>query len=958
MNTKNCLHIFLLLAFLLIPSFVLNAQVATTSEPEYPGIDDPAVFLEEEKIPDVYVVGYTVDNQSLNAEDIVTGKFTLTNKSNYDATQLYYYLSLVEYENDDREKIIGRYGPIMSEQPLFVSAWQDKEVSFSYGVPKVVGDGYLVLHIETFLDSKIPMGSGEVPVTVSGAERPFRVSSLKVTVDEKEFGAQDGPTIQPNSVGYAELVFSDVPESINITPVLTVSDLSPLGEEVKKTLEQVTLTPANNTLSLELPTEGLKPGVYTAAFEFIKDGIVVAPTAYARYIVGGDIVNIEAVTVNKDFVKKGEIVTVTAAFSSAPIDIVLGEKPLIGSGVVYFSLKDKEGNIIGSANSNVNYDTDMQVSVDITAERKSDTLYVEVNATKDATVLDTYSTLLSNPEKKQNSSHAYQIILIAIGIMIVMIGILVMCRKTFKKEVVLGAIIILSAGIFSGAWVYAAGSFNDSQRTAFLNGTDPTQNIGSGTLSYKGGGPAGAAGATLKINSPAPDSFMNPGQAFDLSGTMSWRTCLNSGGTGYIQVKVFDQNGIQVGTTQDKNISKGITGTEGQYGGINATGVVKNNLAPTTGTKFYAEVYGYISDPYGYYGGWQKKAIRFQLNALNPVCGSANGVTTSTPPSGSSLCSSGTPSAVTTNTNDYAWSCTSGANVNCSAPRTPGVCGSATSTASFNFPASNLCSSGTPANQTTSTTAAPHTWNCVGPNSGPSASCSVNRCASGQTFCSVTNSCLPSGQSCGTSTLSVQSSGATSVAISSSISAYAGTTNYSRNSSTTISTTLTAPIVSGKTFNSWSGCNSTNGANRTCTVSVAGGQSKTVIADYSSSATTTCTSPYLQCNSLICTRDPLCDSSTGVSSSGLIDIEARLVPGIQEKDKNCSITWSMTGATAGLVCDVYENGNLYPDNDSAASGYQVESGSEYQIMCKDSLDVAQAYSKTLKCVLNPGVNEI
>ncbi len=85
-----------------------------------------------------------------------------------------------------------------------------------------------------------------------------------------------------------------------------------------------------------------------------------------------------------------------------------------------------------------------------------------------------------------------------------------------------------------------------------------------------------------------------------------------------------------------------------------------------------------------------------------------------------------------------------------------------------------------------------------------------------------------------TYTLTVNSSGATGVAIGASPTAYAGTTNYSKTgiaSGTGI--TLTAPSTQGgATFSSWSGCNSASGV--TCSVTM--NASKTVTANYSSGA--------------------------------------------------------------------------------------------------------------------------
>ncbi len=81
-------------------------------------------------------------------------------------------------------------------------------------------------------------------------------------------------------------------------------------------------------------------------------------------------------------------------------------------------------------------------------------------------------------------------------------------------------------------------------------------------------------------------------------------------------------------------------------------------------------------------------------------------------------------------------------------------------------------------------------------------------------------------------TLTVKSTGASSIYITSNPSTYDGTTDYTKtNIPNGTSITLTAPATSGNTrFSSWTGCDSTNPANRTCTVTLNG--NKAVTANY------------------------------------------------------------------------------------------------------------------------------
>jgi hypothetical protein len=97
-------------------------------------------------------------------------------------------------------------------------------------------------------------------------------------------------------------------------------------------------------------------------------------------------------------------------------------------------------------------------------------------------------------------------------------------------------------------------------------------------------------------------------------------------------------------------------------------------------------------------------------------------------------------------------------------------------------------------------------------------------------------SCLVAGSTPSTYTLTVNSSGATGVAIGAVPTTYAGTSNYSKTGITAgTSLTLSAPSTAGSaTFSNWTGCDSVSGVNCSLTMSAA----KTVTASYSSALAT------------------------------------------------------------------------------------------------------------------------
>jgi hypothetical protein len=114
-------------------------------------------------------------------------------------------------------------------------------------------------------------------------------------------------------------------------------------------------------------------------------------------------------------------------------------------------------------------------------------------------------------------------------------------------------------------------------------------------------------------------------------------------------------------------------------------------------------------------------------HVVNGVCGSADGVPTSTAPI-SNLCSAGTASAVT-GTGPWYWSCAGskgGTTASCSAPYSPapinGQCGPANGVPASTAPTTGLCSVGL-ASSVTGT--GPWNWSCNGSNGGTTASCSA-----------------------------------------------------------------------------------------------------------------------------------------------------------------------------------------------------------------------------------------
>lgn len=118
-----------------------------------------------------------------------------------------------------------------------------------------------------------------------------------------------------------------------------------------------------------------------------------------------------------------------------------------------------------------------------------------------------------------------------------------------------------------------------------------------------------------------------------------------------------------------------------------------------------------------------------------PLCGSAQGTTTSTQPSGTAACTSGSPVNYK-DTPNWSWNCRNGNQFDsCSAsrPSTNGVCGTGNATTVNQQPSgTDACVSGTFSD--TADSNGIWRWSCQGTGAGSSASCSATQGASAASF--------------------------------------------------------------------------------------------------------------------------------------------------------------------------------------------------------------------------------
>jgi hypothetical protein len=184
-------------------------------------------------------------------------------------------------------------------------------------------------------------------------------------------------------------------------------------------------------------------------------------------------------------------------------------------------------------------------------------------------------------------------------------------------------------------------------------------------------------------------------------------------------------------------------------------------------------------------------------------------------------------------------------------------------------------------------------------------STSGNNC----TVSMTSNKTVTAGYATPTYTLSVNSSGASAVPISSSTSStYTGTTNYSRSGiSSGTSITLTAPSTAGNAgFSSWSGCSSTSGNN--CTVSMI--SNKTVTAGYTAATyTLSVNSSGASGVSIGSSTSSIYAGTTNYSKSGISSGTSITLTAPSTAGNAGFSSWSGCSSTSGNNCTVSMTSN-------------------------------------------------
>jgi len=871
-------------------------------------------------VADVVITDITVNqNTQLTNGSKIDGTISFYNETDRFIPEFTYTIGLVDKTEND----FAQVGKIILG-PETINGKQVKKVNYSYTIPKSLPEGQSSLFVRTFSAGGRPGGRFVLPLSISKTDNLtfLVVKKAGVIVDEKAYSIQEGPTVSDTQLLKLMIGFGDQTLKEALTPHVVINDTQ-VGE--KKILEQdlPAITVATSSYVFEYPVaiKELKSGVYSASISFLdKDGNQRAETIDFRFIKQGQISSIKEIIVSRDSLEKEESFNVVVDTLGAPYDIERQVQDALKNPNINIKVFNESGILIASHSGPIEIGTTLNIPM--VASEKSAAIRVEAELKDGEALIDTYN--LKHTDKfdeivRQMENKA-KIINMIVTLLVVIIAILLSIffinkKKKLSTASIIPLIILAFAVSFIPSQSQAYTVLMDGGRQISVTVSNPLSAPGK-YYQYREDIPfyieSSASACNNVDNSRSKLTVYNPTQTVPQQATGKDGELQYAKKTG---TPIYDMNFLgsvgTLGSDSSGNASDDSTDHTVVHLKNKVSGNITDDLAPGT-----YRLYIKVTRTYTYNDGSEDVATEYGYqnftvvdNTVIGACGSSNGQAYTTAPV-TNLCSTGTASAVTTNSTTYTWSCT-GSNtsattddVSCSATRN--VC----SNGSTDYPTctSNVCANG-----------ATNYPDC-------------NVCTINQQLCN--EQCIPLGQCCGD--------------------------NQCQSGEICNNGTCTVDV-----------CDNLTGAQVSCPAgyTCSSGQctegpscpTGSIRCDGQCVSGSTC--PVVPPNG---NGDNSGNGNTGggANTTGNTIIETYVVtPQIVNKGAQCILEWGVkNSASKPVTCTITGGRQSFINVVNTILDFTTETGSiqsstDFTLTCTDASEPAKSEAETVKCVVNPNILE-
>lgn len=559
--------IFILVGIIFSAGSIVSAQTATGNLNLVEAT--PEQLAEMNNLPSVEVKDISLLKNVYAVGEVVTGKVTILNGRDYNIPDLKYKVSLVgDYQEN------GLAGVAYTSQffgPVFLKASEEKEIIFNYTLPQNVAGKGLGIQIQFYTASGLPLSWRDSLVEITGVTSVLKVAEAYVSVGEKKYGLQAGPTLSATKPGIINIrVENPLGQEKVLTPVINIYDRTVSGALLKTIKLNSFTVSAKETKSFAWPISYLdQAGVYEVAVDFVDaTNVKTVPTVLARYIVGGAIATIQRVTLDKNILVAGEAYNMEVSYSGTPNDIDTLPTASVNSLKLAITVTNENDKVISTYNQELDFNKGTSLSIPLVSDLAAQNIFVKIVVTDSANnTVSTYSSELTGNVLSPDG-HG---VLWALGALVVLLVIIISIfnrKNKAVKTLVVFALVFISAGLFSA---------NTASASIVWTKNVSWNNLGN-----------------TYINLSSPNSVLAPGEHFKITGSMTTIACANSSQSVVIKRSDISTTHGNTPSAQTYNINNYFYRSGGEVGTFTGQlSLAKNGedfIAPTTPGIYYIDL--------------------------------------------------------------------------------------------------------------------------------------------------------------------------------------------------------------------------------------------------------------------------------------------------------------------------------------------------------------------------------
>ncbi|MFA5934898.1 MAG: hypothetical protein WC827_03385 [Candidatus Paceibacterota bacterium] len=406
--------------------------------------------------PSLSISSILIDGNEYSKNDTINGSMEFQNHRPQNLPGVKYNISLVGSYN----KLMGYYDKVydLKTYPdIFLNGLEKKKIDFSYKIPNIDLNGDFALKVDVFTSAGIPIGSSIVKFKINGTSNVLDINDAHLEIDGARFYLQAGPSIRDSRKGFLKFsVYNSSDSLVSVVPQVKVYNRTVTGS-LLGTFDSETVELKNKEkkdVSIEITNFIKEPGVYEGELVlFDSKGSIVSESILFRYIIYGNIVTIQNVSLDKESVASDDSINLTISYTGSPYDLSTGETPKQSAMKTEIVLSNYFGSVISKYFGNIDYSGKGSINVPLKALKDSKFFNLDIKIYDGDKIITHYNNNLTDSTKYD----LYKNISVVIVVLIVLFVLAFIIKKKgfFNKKIIIVSLFILLSFFVSSDKTFA-----------------------------------------------------------------------------------------------------------------------------------------------------------------------------------------------------------------------------------------------------------------------------------------------------------------------------------------------------------------------------------------------------------------------------------------------------------------------------------------------------------------------